>query len=216
MIFLSKKTINKVRVIFLPLLIFVLGFNQGLAQNSLTPEQVAQKAASVISQSKGISANFTLKGNGRSGKGSIKNAGNKFTVTLPDASIWYNGKDLYTYNPRTGETTVVTPTAQELLEANPLLYVKGGAGNYNYSFSPVKKNGKYVVEMTPQKNKSEIKKMSVTLNSANYFPEKIIVTTTGGSLTIDIDNFNSIANLNSAEFEYPKNKYPKVEVIDLR
>lgn len=183
---------------------------------ALTPEQVAQKAAAVISTAKSVSATFTLNGNGRKSNGSIKSSGSKFVVSLPEVTTWYNGKALYTYNPRIGETTVTTPTAAELMESNPLLYVKGGGTNYTYKFSPVKRNGKYVVDLFPVKGNSGIKKLTFTVNSTNFHTEKIVVTTSGGSMTIDVTSFKPGAEVASSEFEYPKAKYPKAEIIDLR
>ena len=188
----------------------------GIAKAAFTPEQVAQKAAVVISNAKSISASFTLNGNGRKSTGSIKSSGSKFVVTLPEVSTWYNGKAMYTYNPRIGETTVTIPTAAELMESNPLLYVKGGGVNYTYKFSPVKRNGKYVVDLFPTKGKSSIKKLTFTVNATNFHPEKIVVTTSGGAMTIDVTSFNPGASVAASEFEYPKAKYPKAEIIDLR
>ena len=198
------------------ILSFLLFFSSEIKSQSLSPEQVAQKTAALVSGNKDVSATFTIKGNGRSGKGTIKSSGTKFSVSLPDVSIWYNGKDLYTYNSRTQETTLVNPTAQELIESNPLLYVKGGGANYNYSFSSVKRSGKYNVELTPKKSKNNIEQLSFTINSSNFYPEKILVSTSGGLITIDIDSFNPNASFSSSEFEYPKNKFPKAEIIDLR
>lgn len=186
------------------------------SQSALTPQQVAQKAAGVISNAKGLSASFTVKGNGRTASGTIKCAGNKFSVKMPDASVWYNGKNLYTYNPRVNETTVTTPSAQELIDSNPLLYVKGGGSNYKYSFSSVKRNGKYVVDLTPISNKTGIKKLTFTINSSNYHIERIMATTSSGSVTVDISSLQVGTVPAASEFEYPKSKYPKAEIIDLR
>lgn len=185
-------------------------------QGALTPEQVAQKTASVISSAKTISAAFTINGNGRKSQGSVKCTGNKFAVSLPEVSTWYDGKALYTYNPRTAETTVTTPTASELKESNPLLYVKGAGSNYSYKFSTVKRNGKYVVDLTPIKRSTGINKLTITVNSENFHPERIVVTTSAGVMAIDITSFKTGMPIPAADFNYPKSKYPKAEIVDLR
>lgn len=185
-------------------------------QGALTPEQVAQKTASVISSAKTISAAFTINGNGRKSQGSVKCAGNKFAVSLPEVSTWYDGKALYTYNPRIAETTVTTPTASELMESNPLLYVKGAGSNYYYKFTTVKRNGKYVVDLTPIKRSTGINKLTITVNSENFHPERIVVTTSAGVMTIDITSFKTGMPIPAADFNYPKSKYPKAEIVDLR
>ena len=195
---------------------FVALFNAERAEAAMTAEQVAQKAAAVISNAKGISATFTIKVDGRGMKGVLKSNGSMFSVILPQVSTWYNGKSLYTYNPRTSETTVITPTAQELLESNPLLYVKGGAGGYSYSFSPVKRNGKYVVELVPRSKKSGVKKLTFTISATDFRTERIAVETASGLTTVDITSFKSGVSIPVSEFEYPKARYPKAEIIDLR
>lgn len=183
--------------------------------NALTAEQVAQKTAAIVGNSKGVSAAFSITQNGKTVKGTVKTSGSKFNVLLPQVSTWYNGKSLYTYNPRTNETTVITPTNQELLESNPLLYVKGGTG-YRYSFSPVKRQGKYVVDVIPTGKKSGITKLTITVNATTFYPERIVITAGGRSTTVAVSSFHSGISSNASEFEYPKNRYPKAEIIDLR
>lgn len=183
---------------------------------ALTPEQVAQKAAAVISNARSISASFTVSSGGKESKGSIKSLGTKFTVQLPEFSTWYDGKDMYTYNPRTSETTVTVPTAQELLESNPLLYVKGGAGGYVYNFSPVKRNGKYVVDLIPRNKKSGIKKLTFTINASDFHTERIAVSVGATQTVIDVTSFKTNLGFSSSEFDYPKSRFPKAEIVDLR
>lgn len=210
------KSLTK-KVLSLILLFAVFGFSHTLiAQTTLTAEQVAQKTASVISNAKGLTASFSIQGNGNSGAGTIKSSGNKFQVILPGVGIWYNGKNLYTYSGRSNETTLVSPTAAELLESNPLLYLKSGGGGYKYSFSSVKRNGKYVVEAAPKNGKGDIKKMTFTVNSSSFKPERIVVTTRQGTITIEIKDLKTNVAINANEFEYPKSKYPKAEIVDLR
>lgn len=186
------------------------------ARAALTAEQVAQKAASVVADAKGLDVAFTLTVKGKTEKGSVKSAGQKFCVTLPDVTTWYNGRDLYTYNPRIGETTVSAPTAQELLDTNPLLYVRGGGSAYSYSFSPVRRNGKYVVDLTPRNSKNAVRKLTFTINSTTFKTERIVVTTSGGAATIEITSFIVGSPAPASTFEYPAKRYPNVEIIDLR
>lgn len=183
---------------------------------SLTPQQVAQRAASVINASKGLSAEFTMTAGGKSTKGTIKSLGSKFAVSMPQVSTWYNGKSLYTYNPRTSETTVITPTAQELAESNPLLYIKSGGAGFTYKFSTVKRQGKYIIDLLPKNNRSGIKKMTFTVNSSNFHVEKIAVDASSGSTMVTITSFKTGVSLPASDFEYPKSKYPKAEIVDLR
>lgn len=185
------------------------------ASAAMTAEQVAGKAAAVVSDPRGVSAGFTITANDRSTKGTVKTLGSKFAVLLPEVSTWYNGKALYTYNGRTRETTVTTPTPQELLESNPLLYVKGGSA-YTYRFSTVKLNGKYVLDVVPRKGGSGIRKLTITVNAKTFRPEKITVNAGGGTTTITVTSFASPSGAPASAFEYPRSRYPKAEIVDLR
>lgn len=201
------------RVLFL-LLLFIMAGSQNI--DAATASEVVKKAAAVVSGSKGIEVSFTLMSNGHSSKGVIKSLGSKFMVSMPEVSTWYNGKSLFTHNPRTMETTVTTPDSQELLESNPLLYIKGGISKYNCSFSKTKVRGKYVIDLVPVGVKSGLKKLTFTVNSANYKTEKIVVTASGGVSTVTVNSLKTGVEIPSSVFEYPKSKYPDAEIVDLR
>ena len=195
-------------------LVWGLGYIMG--QGNLTPSEVLSRTVTKISNAKGIEANFKIYNSGYSGGGTMKAMGSKFSVALPDVEIWYNGKDLYTYNKRTQETTIVEPTPEELAESNPLAYVTTASKNYVVKYSTVKKEGKYVLDLTP-KTKGEIKRITVTINKTSFSPEKIVVEPSNGNpITADISAFKTAQSLSASEFEYPKSKYPKVEIVDLR
>lgn len=183
---------------------------------AITPQQVAQRAAAAVSGTKGLSAVFSISGDGMSSKGTIKSAGQKFSVITPHVSIWFNGKSMFTYNPRTSETTVTAPDAQELLESNPLLYVKGGASGYTCSFSQKRVSGKYMVDLKPRNARSGIKKLTFTVNAGNYHVEKIVIETASGKTVVNVVSLKTGISPAMKEFEYPRSKFPKAEIIDLR
>lgn len=197
------------------LIVMVIALNY-IARGEETASQILAKAVNLITNSKGVECRFTIYNSGYSGGGEIKTQSNKFNVTLPDVEVWYNGRDLYTYNKRTLETTVVKPTQEELSESNPLAYVTDASKNYNVAFSTVKKNGMNVIELTP-KIKNEIKRITITFNKGEYSPKKIVVEPSSGNpITAEISSFKTSTSLSNNDFEYPASKYPKVELIDLR
>lgn len=201
---------------FLSLIVSLFLTTIGTEAATLSPEAVVSKAAGVIGNAKGITATFRLTSGKHTTNGTIKSAGNKFSVILPEVSTWYNGKVLYTYNPRTEETTLTIPTASELLESNPLLYVKGGAGAYLYSFSRTGKKGKYVVDLIPRKKNTGIRKLVFTIDASTFAVDRIEVSADGGQNIIDVTSFKKDVVPPSSEFDYPARKYPKAEIVDLR
>lgn len=186
------------------------------AEAALTAQQVAQKTAALVSGNKGMKATFTVTASGQSFKGSVISEGNRFVVETPGVSTWHDGKDLFTYNSRTKETTVTTPTASELLESNPLLYVKNAAGAYSCRFAKSSPKGKYVLEMTPVNKRSPISLVTVTIKADTFQPEQITVKASGQTSTVVVDTFKSGITVPPDAFSYPKAKYPDVELVDLR
>ena len=186
-------------------------------QGNLTPQQILNKTSEAISNSKGVEANFTVTSSGYSSKGSIKTMGTKFQVSLPDVKVWFNGKDMYTYNDGTEETTVMVPTVEELSESNPLAYVTNASKTYKASFSTVKKTGCYVLELVPIKKNNEVKRITLTVRKTDYVPERIVIEPVGSApVRADIASFKKGVSFTASEFEYPKSKYPKAEIVDLR
>lgn len=203
---------RKIYISFILLVISMLGFAQG----SLTPAQILDKTVKTMMNGKGIEANFTVSNSGYTGKGEIRANGTKFNVVLPEVEVWYDGKDLYTYNKNTQETTIVVPSIEELAQSNPLAYISNAPKKYNVKFSTVKKDGRYVLELTP-KTKDEIKRITLTVKKNDYLPEKIVVEPASGTpVSAEISSFKTNVIINDTRFIYPKSKYPKAEIIDLR
>ncbi len=184
---------------------------------SFTAAEVVAKSAAGLSGAKSLNVSFTVVSGGHTSKGTLKSSGKKFAVSLPEGNSWYNGKDLYSYNPRTRETTVVTPGVSELAEANPLLYVNSSAKAYNAVFSKNRIKGRYVVDLTPKSRKSSVRKITLTVNASTFVPEKIVVTASSGQTAeVTVTSVKRNTAFSPSEFEYPRKKYPKAEIVDLR
>lgn len=202
---------------FLINLVSFLSFGLVIAQSTLSSNQVLSNALSQITESKGIEVQFNISNAGFVGNGKILMSGSKYNVSLPDGEIWYNGNEMYTYNKNSGETTLTIPSAEEISESNPLAYITGAKNNYNVSYSTVKKAGRFVLELTPKSKQSEIKRITLTLKKTDYTPEKIVVEPKNGNpITAEINSFHKLNTISPGAFEYPKSKYPKVEIVDLR
>ena len=84
-----------------------------------TAQSVLAKASAKVTGTKGMSCAFTLSASGRSVKGTLKSSGKKFALITPVSSSWFDGRNMWTYNPSSAETTLVNPTADEIAETNP-------------------------------------------------------------------------------------------------
>lgn len=213
------RQIYRIMIMLVVLMAATAAFSQkkNVVSKGLTAQQVVAKTASLVNGAKGLQATFTVSASGHSSKGSIKASGRKFTVEMPEVAYWYDGAALFTYNSRTSETTVVTPTASELAEANPLLYMNGIAGGYTAVFSKQKVAGRYVVEITPKSTKSGIRKIVATVNASTFYPEKVSVTGSGNVVSsLIVTSLKLNVSIPVSSFVYPKTRYPNAEIVDLR
>lgn len=184
---------------------------------ALTATEVMNKAASYAKAAKGIVGVFSVTTSGGSFTGSLKASGSRFAFATPVSTSWYNGKHMWTYNSSSKETTVVTPTANEISESNPLEYLRTYSANYSAAFSKNKAAGKYVVTLIPKSKKNQVRSVEITLDSKSLKPEKFVVTPKAGTAaTIRIKSLDYSKSIGTSEFEYPKAKYPGVPIIDLR
>lgn len=194
-------------------IIVILGAQVSNAQSA---QEILNKAASKINGASSVKADFNMKINGQSCTGKLVAKGTKFALTSSVGSSWYNGKSMWSYSPSNNETTVINPSAAELIEVNPLMYAKN-SGNFTATFSKNKTAGKHTVVLVPKTKSSGLKNVMLVLNASTYLPEKVVVTPSSGSaITVTISNLKLNASVSDNDFNYPKSKYPKAKIIDLR
>jgi outer membrane lipoprotein carrier protein lolA len=188
-----------------------------LDMSAATASEIMNKAARKAKSAQTISGTFSVTTSGKTFNGSLKASGSKFSFLTPMASSWYNGKNMWTYNASSKETTLVTPTASEIAESNPFEYLRTYSANYNATFSNKKIAGKYVIVLLPKSKRNTIKSVEVSLNGKTLKPERFVITPrSGASTTINVKSLEYSGAVKASEFEYPKSKYPGVQIIDLR
>lgn len=202
------------RIILFLLFIFSLSIVESRAENA---NSVLDKAAALVKKAKGVKAVFSISGAGGKMQGELLSSGTRFYVRAGGMQTWYNGKDMYTYNPSSKETTVVHPSTSELAETNPLMYLNVYKSYFTPTLSKKSGNGKYVVELKPISRKTPVKKVTVVINSKTFQPNEFVITSTDGQVTTTtISSVNYGADLSSSAFEYPRKKFPNTKLIDLR
>ncbi len=105
--------------------------------------------------------------------GDIVMRGEKFLLTMGDMEIAYDGSTLYNYSESLDELSLSTPTADELQQANPLLFARALAknceirqqdGKDNYEFTLLPYNtGAGVQQFTLQVRKTDLLPLLVTM-----------------------------------------------------
>lgn len=185
---------------------------------AMSADEVLKRASSALTSGNGVTAAFTAVSDGGNAlKGTFSMAGRKFALITPEYASWYNGSDLWSFSDQTGETTLSTPTADELLEINPFEIVS----RYSQSFTAkgVKApDGKEAVALTPKSKNATVKRAVVTVSKSTWLPTSIVIDfASGGNITVNVTSISKpAAPIGQTVFEYPLMMYQGVEVIDLR
>ena len=192
-------------------LTLTLGMN---AQNAVKAKQILDKTAAIVSNKGGASASFTInsKKTGNT-SGTILIKGNKFQATTPQASVWYNGKTMWTYMKNSDEVNVSTPSEGQQAQLNPYHFINLYKKGYTMSMKNVK--GGYEVHLVAQNAKQPVKEMYITVNSRTYLPMTVKMLQGGAWTTVTISKFKAM-NLSDTKFTFNSKDYPHAEVIDLR
>ena len=189
-------------------LIFI--FNSISAAPKQSGTQILDRVASKVNISRGASMNFSITSAKINQSGSITVKGKKFCARTPMATIWYDGKTQWTYNKKTDEVNIATPSASQQQSMNPYTFLNLYKQGYTNTVESTK-NG-YVVHLVG-KGKS-ISEMYVTVDK-RYNLKQIKLKQGTNWITISVSNVKHISVSDSA-FRFNSKDYPKAEVIDLR
>lgn len=183
-----------------------------------TANDVLSKTSLKINSAKCLIANFTATvAQGKSTKGTLTIAGRKFAMTTEGYGVWFNGTDMWSYYANNKETSLTTPTDGELLEINPLMIVNQYAKNFKATIT-AKSKSSYTVVLTPLSKSNSVRKATIVISASTWLPTSIDATFSNNtSLMIKINSITEGKNTPAKSlFEYQKEKYPGIDVIDLR
>ncbi len=185
--------------------------------NAQNPYDILKKAATTIEAAKGMDCTFALKANGETINGRLVSKGDKFRLSTPVSTTWFDGKQMWTLNASTKETTVTIPDASEILEVNPMAYLRNFSKDYFSAFSKKQVTGKHVVLLNPRKKGGQVKAIEIQIDKNSYLPSSFIVRSSDNSrayLTVTGLKLNS--PVAESQFTYPASQYKDYELIDLR
>lgn len=194
--------------------------------NAQNARSILDKASEAYNKAGGITASFTLDTKDTKakntysydGKASMK--GNKFKLEIPDGITWFDGNNQWVYIKDTDEVNVTNPTGEELQNISPSAIFSLYKNGFKLAYKGekiVKGKSVYVVELTPEKKKAEIIKITVTIDkTSNLFTSITVVNKTGLENTLSINKMQTGVSLSDATFAFNKKNYPGVDVIDLR
>lgn len=180
-------------------------------------DAVLSRVAKAVKAAIGVNASFSLSSGGQNLSGTLKSSGSKFSLVTSSTSVWYDGKTMWTYNSKTNETTVTLPTPAELAEVNPLYIVNAYSNNFTAAYAKSQTKGSKTIVLTPKSKKLGYKSVHVSIPDKSSFPTQLVVIPLSGQkITVKIEKVTTGVKFPSSTFEYPKSKYPKAEIVDLR
>ncbi|MCM1163466.1 MAG: outer-membrane lipoprotein carrier protein LolA [Muribaculaceae bacterium] len=197
-------------------LTLIIALTAVFACQALTPRQAVDRAAAKLKGSATTRVAYTMTADGRKTRGLLTIAGNRFTVSSPGMASWYDGKTQWTYSDQMGEVNVVTPTADELQQINPLAIISSLASDFTLSSVKAPK-GYTTVSMKAKSTSKDLRDATVTFSDATSLPTQIRGILAGGHrIEIEINSITPGGVLPDSYFRFDPKKYPGVQVVDLR
>jgi outer membrane lipoprotein-sorting protein len=177
---------------------------------------------------KSIQATFTLRNEDSKGgtlgtkKGTAFMKGTRYRVSIAGTGqeIFCDGTNIWTYDKSANEVTItkVDPSANTITMQK--VFTNFYDKDFLYKLNGDKTINKKVVseiEMTPVDKTKPFHKVYVLVDKNNKTMYSTRILDKSGSVVVyTIDTMNGNANLPDNLFVFDKNKYPGVEVIDLR
>ena len=154
--------------------------------------------------------------------GTIKIKGEKYVVTLPDMGMQFysDGTSIWNYMQDGNQVTIsdIEESGSDLMDPANLfnIYEKG----FKSKFVEEKTlNGKtvYVIDLFPETDENDVEEIRIYINKSTMMLQSAkLLSTDGNTYGIDIKKLETDIDLPDSELTFNKDKYPDLEVIDLR
>ena len=177
-----------------------------------TPRSVLDRAAAVISNPGGITATFKMTGGMGNASGTISVKGKKFQASSPVATIWFNGKTMWTYMKKNDEVSITTPNDAQLQKINPYNFINLYKKGYDMMMSSAANS--HTVHLTAQGNQN-IQEIFITVDKKSFHPTQVKMLQGKRWTTFDISELKTVT-LSDSMFFFNSKDFPQAEVIDLR
>ena len=173
-----------------------------------------------------VQADFSYKVENAAGKalstktGKIIMKGTKYKVNFSGQEIFCNGTTLWTYDKSGNEVTVSNLDASSGMITPQKLFTNFYDNDFRYVLNGEKKVGSKTVqeiELTPKDKSKPFHKVYVQVDKAakTIYSTKVLENA-GNRYHYNVTTMKTNAALAYAMFTFDKNKYPGVEVVDLR
>lgn len=184
------------------------------------------KTSSLYKQSTGtemslkISIDDAQTGQQTSVNGNLKTRDKRFVLTTSFATMNFDGKNLYIYQPDVNEITISSPAESEISDMDPTQIMSMYSEGYQIPKPEYStENGKKIaiVSLYPEDKAEDFHRLSLKIDLSNYCPLQITTYGKNGMTnTIDILKIDTNKNFSEKELIFDLKKYPKAQIIDIR
>lgn len=180
-------------------------------------ETILAQTAGRLQSAKSLTVNAIITAQGATSHASIISESKAFVVQTPGIEIWFDGTTQWTLNKSANETSVTTPTSQEIAQINPLAIIASLSKDFTPTLmSPAAPTEKRLM-LTPRRSHPFITSAIVEINSSTLMPTQITVNDTSGqTTTLKITSIKTGQRLPRSTFVYNAAAHPGVEIVDLR
>lgn len=181
-----------------------------------TASSILAKVEQKMKAAPSLTATFTVNQGSGTSKGSITMCGDRFELSTPDMSVWFDGKNQWSYLTSSGEVNLTEPTPDEIRQVNPFAIISSLGKNFKarrLKAAP----GYEKIELTPTTTDSEIASATMTVKTATSYPSEIVIKANDGTVTsLMVTSVKEGAKLPDGRFRFSSKAHPGVPVIDLR
>jgi outer membrane lipoprotein-sorting protein len=151
-------------------------------------------------------------------KGTMLLQGKKMQLSTDEMKMWYNGKTQWSLIPGSDEVNVFTPTEREIANMNPYSFLGFYKKGYKMKAKQTKLRGKdaYEIHLVARYAGSNAQEMYIDVSKNDYTPLCIRIRQDNDWNRISIHSIQGNQHFTDSDFEFPKNEYPNVEIINLR
>ena len=107
--------------------------------------------------------------------GTITMQGRQFLLSMSGTTAAYDGKTMYMFSEETDELTLTTPTDEELVESNPLLFAKEMSESCTVTERASKDGQQTIITLIPKDQSNGINRFVLHVRNADLTPMKVEV-----------------------------------------
>ncbi len=205
--------------IYFLLLALCLITGSAKAQND-PAKKILDAVTAKLKTYKGINAGFTLLSRSRSGKinnnvtGKTSIKGNKYYIKEGGTEIFSDGSKIWNYN---GNDEVTVTSADEDNQALTPQKLLTGFYDKDFTYKLISSTGKYnEIQLAPVDKRKNFQKINVFVDKSKMLITKAkVVDKSSNTITINLKNINTSANIADDTFVFDQKKYNRnIEVIE--